>query len=647
MTTHPGHKNPYVMQFDTGTIKHLGLQMYSTLPPVVGELVANSWDANASRVEIIIPETALDPFSCESKIVIRDDGIGMSDEDVRNKYIIIGRDRRDSERTDESPEPLKRKIMGRKGIGKMSSFGVAKEIEIESVKDGETSRFVMNYDRMMAATDRSIEFDALPETGKVTRGTQITLRKFTKFNTKPIPIGPLRRRLARRFSVIGIQNGFEVSINGTPISPDERDLKRLLDIDADGCPYIWEYDNERICEDAEWRVSGWIGALDRTSEREDGVDRGITLMARGKLVREPFVFNAPVGQQYALSYIVGELHVEFVDEAEDTISTNRNDLVWDTEANEALKEWGQKKVNDIAREWAERRGSDNRKKLEQSPLYLDFRTRADEIGSKRASKLVDRLVRQAISTNPVAKADDFDPIIETALDFLEFDAFREIAEDISEANLNNIPSILNLFQEWQIVEAKEMAGVMEGRISTIEKFQNLIETNALEVPTIHNFLKEFPWIIDPRWTLIADEAQYSSLLKERFPESPDTPEPNKRIDFLCVSETDRISVVEIKRPGAVVSVSDFAQIEHYVGFMKHIGRQSTDPDYRYESVKGYLVCGQVANTWEARDKQHNLEQNGIYVRLYSQLLTTVRNLHKDFIDRYNELREAKSRRMPQ
>ena len=78
-------------------------------------------------------------------------------------------------------------------------------------------------------------------------------------------------------------------------------------------------------------------------------------MARGKLVQEPFVFNAVVGQQYALSYLIGELHTEFVDETEDTIGTTRNSLVWDTEANTALKEWGQKEINKIARAWGKKR----------------------------------------------------------------------------------------------------------------------------------------------------------------------------------------------------------------------------------------------------------------------------------------------------
>ena len=643
MTAQQDIKTPYMMKFDAGTIKHLGLQMYSTLPPVIGELVANGWDANASRVEITIPDTPLDPH--RSEIVIRDNGIGMSDQDVRTKYVITGRDRRESESTDKSPEPLKRKVMGRKGIGKFSSFGIAKEIEIESVKNENTSRFIMNYDRMMAqATERSIEFEALPETGTVAEGTKITLRKFTKFNTRRIQLATLRRRLARRFSVIGGQQDFTVLINGTPIPPEERDLQSLLDTDSEGKRYIWEYDNIKLCDDEDWTVSGWIGALNRTTSNIDGIDRGITLMARGKLVQEPFVFDAVVGQQYALSYIVGELHVEFVDDAEDTISTNRNALVWDTESSEALRQWGQKEVNNIARQWASKRSNDNQKRLEQNQLYQDFNRRASETENSRAMKIVDRLVRQTIEKNPVAEFQELEPTIKMSLDFLEFDAFWEIANDLAEADLDNVGSILNLFREWQVVEAKEMTRVMEGRITAIEKLQELIKQNALEVPTLHKFLKEFPWVIDPRWTLVDDEVRYSDILREQFREPEDLPEKDRRIDFLCVREGRSLSVVEIKRPGVTASRKELDQIEEYTNFMRDYVQQTTDPDFRVEHVIGYLLCGKVANSSQARGRRDNLERAEIYVRLYSDLLDMVHRLHKQFIERYNKLKESKTRR---
>ena len=642
MATDQNGRSPYRMEFDVGTIKHLGLQMYSTLPPVIGELVANGWDANATRVDIVIPDSKLDPH--RSEVIIADNGMGMSDADIREKYVITGRDRREDEGSDETPAPLRRKVMGRKGIGKFSSFGIAREIEIESVKDGETSRLKMNYDAMLEqAATRSIEFPALPPTGTLAEGTRITLRKFTKFSSRRIPIPRLRKGLARRFSVIGGKHDFEVVINASPISPAERDLQAYLDRDANGNLYIWPYENDKIEKDEDWTVSGWIGALKRTDQNLDGIDRGIALMARGKLVQEPFVFEAVVGQQYALSYIIGELHVEFVDAAEDTIGTNRNALVWDVDANAALRRWGRDEVNKIARDWARKRSEDNRKILEQNEMYQDYKRKAEETGGNaRALKLGDQLVRQTIEKDRTESDDELNSTIQTTLNFLEFDAFVDIAADLVDADLHDTGKILNLFREWQVIEAMEMARVTEGRITTIEKLQNLIDTDALEVPTLHNFLKEFPWVIDPRWTMVDDEVSYSKLLRDKFPDSPKLEEGNKRIDFLCVGESANLVVVEIKRPGHIASTEQLNQIETYVSFVRDRIFRSSDPDLGYETATGYLLCGNLADSPYVREKKKNLATAGIYVRMYSDLLAMAQRVHKEFINRYNELKEAKA-----
>ena len=405
--------------------------------------------------------------------------------------------------------------------------------------------------------------------------------------------------------------------------------------------YLWDYDDVEIEPETDWKVSGWIGALNRTSPAIDGIDRGIVLMARGKLVQEPFVFDAVVGQQYALSYLIGELHVDFVDEGEDTIGTTRNSLVWDTEPNTALKKWGQGQVNKIAREWGQKRNKDNERKLQEHPLYCDFQKQAAEIGNKRAMSLADRLIREVIKKNPIIEDKELKPLIQNCLDFLEFDAFWEIAESLTEAELEDVGKILELFREWQIVEAKEMAKVTRGRIKTIEKLQNLIEENALEVPTLHDFLKEFPWVIDPRWTLIEDELTYSQVLRNQFPIDEKVPENNRRIDFLCVRESTNLVVVEIKRPESKSSVDELNQIEEYVSFMRDYVRRTTDPDYQYEAVTGYLLCGNLVDTYQVREKRQNLSNASIYIRRYADLLGTVRRIHKEFLERYSQLQKIK------
>ena len=280
-------KDPYIMKFGRGTIKHLGLQMYSTLPPVIGELVANAWDADATKVEIEIPKTLIDYNN--SEIIIRDNGIGMSDEDIRDKYLYVGRDRR-KHNPNEKTSTRHRNIMGRKGIGKFSAFGIAEEIIIESSNGKDVAHFKMNYNELLEEEDnQEIKFPPLPPTGEVQIGTQITLKCITKFKTRPIQIPTLRRALARRFAVIADPH-FDVFINGDPIKPEDRDLKSKLEKDADGKQYIWEYDEVEIEEETGWTVSGWIGALDKSLKTVNKGDRGIVLMARGKLVQEPFFF---------------------------------------------------------------------------------------------------------------------------------------------------------------------------------------------------------------------------------------------------------------------------------------------------------------------------------------------------------------------
>ena len=487
------------------------------------------------------------------------------------------------------------------------------------------------------ADSRCIDFTPLPPTQTVSKGTTIKLRKITKFKNRRISTDTLRRGIARRFSILGPT--FAVLINDSEISPQERNLQQLLALDANGQRYLWEINDEEIAPNTGLTVSGWIGALDRTNSLIDGIDRGISILARGKLVQEPFVFNAVVGQQYALSYIVGEIHAEFVDQAEDTVGTNRNALVWDSDANIKLREWGQHKVNKIAREWSERRRNDNEVQLQESQVYRDFKSRAVDTGNSRAIDLADKLVRQAICENPLATIEELSSIIQMSLDFLEFDKFREISQALMRSDLTNISRILDLFREWKIIEAMEMSRVTEGRIVTIEKLQELVDSNALEVPKLHQFLKEFPWALDPRWTLVHDEVSYSELLRAEFPEVAGTiPERNRRIDFLCVKEGTTLVVVEIKRPKSRVSEKELYQIEEYVSFVRDHVEKSSDHELSYTGVVGYLLCGDTIDRGIVRHKVKNLEKAGIYVRKYTDLLKMVRELHREFIKRYNQLK---------
>lgn len=68
--------NKFIMSLSLNVLNHLGINLYSNIPAVLSEIVANSWDADATRVDITISD---------DEIVIKDDGCGMSAEDIKKE----------------------------------------------------------------------------------------------------------------------------------------------------------------------------------------------------------------------------------------------------------------------------------------------------------------------------------------------------------------------------------------------------------------------------------------------------------------------------------------------------------------------------------------------------------------------------------
>lgn len=113
----------YKMTLDLQLLNHLGLNLYSNASAVISEAVANSWDADATEVNIVISDDS---------IIISDNGCGMNIEDINNKYLHVGRQRRNAD--EAITMNYGRAVMGRKGIGKLSLFSIAHSISVYSIR---------------------------------------------------------------------------------------------------------------------------------------------------------------------------------------------------------------------------------------------------------------------------------------------------------------------------------------------------------------------------------------------------------------------------------------------------------------------------------------------------------------------------------
>ena len=95
--------------------------------------MSNAWDADANNVYIY--------FGDEQKTIkIVDDGKGMSFDELNEQFLRVGRNRRVDLDTDVTESG--RKILGKKGLGKLSMFGIGKKITVTTVQSGIENSFV-------------------------------------------------------------------------------------------------------------------------------------------------------------------------------------------------------------------------------------------------------------------------------------------------------------------------------------------------------------------------------------------------------------------------------------------------------------------------------------------------------------------------
>lgn len=103
-------------RFDVSAYRLLGRELITDRITALFELVKNCYDANSTEVHVEFFN--VNPRTLESKIVIKDNGLGMTFEDVRDKWMVIGTSSKRKSQT--SPAPFNRKVTGRKGVGRFA-----------------------------------------------------------------------------------------------------------------------------------------------------------------------------------------------------------------------------------------------------------------------------------------------------------------------------------------------------------------------------------------------------------------------------------------------------------------------------------------------------------------------------------------------
>ncbi len=623
MTDSPEVTEILEMKFEPNTIQHLGAQMYYTLPPVIAEVIANSYDADADKVTLYLNDES------EKEIIIEDDGNGMNFEELNSKFLKIGRNCRvDGEKSLKK----ERFLIGKKGLGKLSFFGIANEIIVDTVKDSEENCFSMDIEDIKREESLFYKPKILKKRveTKASNGTRVILKNLKRtsaFNPDAIAVS-----LARSFCIFD-EKDFNVKI----IYNKKKEIILKNDLKYSGIVTLIELntpfnDVKTDYPDAPKITGKIIVSQDSTIPSEM---RGVALFSRGKLVNE-YSFYDLNATSHGYSYITGTLDVSFVDDwKKDVISTNRRSLNWEDDDTAKLKDYLGEVIRHVYNEQRKLRKQHKKDKV-KTKTGVDIDKWIEELPS-HDKKLAGRIVDNILNSEGIDddKAAD---LIEYVKDSFQYESFKEFAAELEGIDEISGEDMLDLLREWKIIEAREFYKLSLVRIEAIKKFEVYIKENAKEVPTIHNFFKSFSWLLDPRIIEFEDEKAYSDLLREKFDEKDVKVETDKRIDFLCTTIANSFFVIELKRPHHVITAKDIEQANEYAAFVeKHIGTDKFSPAW----IVTYVVCGKRNTAPSVERMIKSYEKAGdIYVRTYLELLTMAQKYHKEFIKKYDDFRKG-------
>ena len=330
-----------VMKYEPHTIEHLGVKMYSHVPPALAELIANSYDACSERVDIFLKDDQDD-----MSIQIRDDGNGMNFDEVNNYFLRIGRNRR----TEGQETPCDRKPTGKKGLGKLALFGLGRTISIRTIKEGKAVSFVLDYDIILGwqGSDYKPEFD-IKDTDEPS-GTQIILSKLNR--KSGFPIEDYAISLSKLFNFP--DSTFKVFICKNDDDPIE--IHNKLKYKSIVPEFAWDYSEIVGLFESEYANKDHITGQLITTEKplKPGL-RGVTLFANGRLVNSAEFFGRSESSHF-FSYLTGWLNVDYIDDFdEDLISTDRQSLNWDHPETADLRKFLSSMLRAMDNIWREKR----------------------------------------------------------------------------------------------------------------------------------------------------------------------------------------------------------------------------------------------------------------------------------------------------
>ncbi|PCH75948.1 MAG: hypothetical protein COB98_07680 [Flavobacteriaceae bacterium] len=553
-------------KIDTKLAKLLG-ETYRSTEYALKELVDNAYDADSENLEIIFPKE----LSPNPEIIISDNGSGMKENEVRTEYLNIANSR--FVRKGKLSISKKRKIKGRKGIGKFSGLMVASIMRIETTSNGVKTSLIIDKNQL-AKKGYDLEKVPLEIATEVTEenisGTKIILSGLNQNFDFPNP-EKMKQLLVWDY---GREIDFNITING----------KEIGVLDLQGKPY------SEIIE-----IDGKKAFLNYTITQKPIKSSGIVMKVGNKLIGKPqnYLLNDKVIPKKLQNRIYGEI---ICDDLEDDVTADWGTIIENSRLNKVITEKTtailKKTVNEVFKTdmimaWARYQRKINLE-LEKLPEYKR------PFARKALRKTLEKFYGESESR--------INTVISVMVSAMEKDHYWDIISNIQKTENHDIEKFANALNDFGLLEMSIITSQTLNRLKYLDELVVLVDNPKSLEKDIHKALELNTWVLGDDYNVLISDASLESAIHKVLNKKYKGDNPKNRPDLLLGRKVSReLVLIEFKRPNFTLNRDTERQALEY--------RDELNTYFHNQHIEIILLGGQVKHNISSHNERDDVHFN--------------------------------------
>jgi hypothetical protein len=590
------------------------------------ELVANAWDAGATTVDILIPE------DYNQKLIVEDNGIGLTKEQFRERWMKLGYDRIKHQGKNVIFPPDvdgKRLAYGRNGVGRHGLLCFDKEYTVTTNSYGEKSTFVITtQNETHPFVIKEVSFDK-----SNTFGTRLEVI-VTKNLPKPDKVLQI---ISARFLH---DPKFVVSINRQTVQLEQHSgLIDTTQIDVNNIKLIAHF-------------------IDSQKSARSTLYQGIAFWQSNRLVGEP---SWILGNE-----VVIDGRTKFAKRYTAVIKTN--DLAdyiyedWTGFKKSEIMDKVYKEVSSYVKKMFTEIAKDTIEETKQQ-IKNDFHSELAQL-TPLAKYEVDEAIESITLIHPTAKPESISIAVEAIINLEKTRTGKELLAKLARLSEDDINGLNTLLEKWSVRDALSVLDEIDNRISVIEAIRKLSKDKDVdELHVLHPLVTGARWLFGPEF----ESAEYSSnrqlqiavetVFKKKigkevfnnYKKRPDIVVLNDStasitgIEFFDnesnLATLNKVLIIELKRGGFKLTREERNQAQGYVEDFMSCGNIIGNP-----YIEAFVVGESFSENVQPITKVGNnnsVEMGKIRITTFVQLVDTAEKrlfgLRQKLSDRYDDI----------